>query len=398
MPLHKSAQFDNILIAGGGIGGLATALALAKRGIASDVLERRAAYGEDGAGIQVGPNGTRILETLGAAEFLKPRATTPDALTIRSATTAHLLATFPLGRWLADRHGAPYWTAHRRDLHNALLVAAEREPMIRIRKGVEIGAVHDRGSHVVAGTASGESIDGSALIAADGVWSRLRDRTFEGDTPDYTGKSAARAVIAAEDVPDALQRNDVQLWLGRKVHVVHYPVSAGREVALVVVFDDEHVTSDWSAPCDRAWVDTRAVSFAPPLRELLAKPAEWRRWSLMNLKHAPRLAHGRVALLGDAAHPILPFLAQGGVMALEDAAVLAGALAKQPAHPEAAFRDYAEARTDRVARVAATSRKNGRIYHLGGPAAFARNMALRFLPAETFMRGYDWLYGWSLSE
>ncbi|MDQ8698088.1 FAD-dependent monooxygenase [Hyphomicrobium sp. LHD-15] len=388
----------NVLIAGGGIGGLATALALAKRGFASEVLERRPAFGEDGAGIQIGPNGTRILEALGAAEFLRPHATTPDGLRIRDASSARVLATFPLGSWLAERHGAPYWAAHRRDLHSALLAAAEREPLIRIRTGVEVGAVHEQGRHVVAGTATGESLEGDALVAADGVWSRLRGRAFDGDTPDYTGKSAVRAVIAAYDVPPALQANKVQLWLGRKVHVVHYPVSAGREVALVAIFDDEHVTSDWSAPCDPAWVDARTAAFAPLLRELLAKPAQWRHWSLMGLKHAPRLAHGRIALLGDAAHPILPFLAQGGVMALEDAVVLARAFSNEPAHPERALQAYAEARAARVGRVGAASRKNGRIYHLAGPPAFARNLALRFVPAETFMRGYDWLYGWTLPE
>lgn len=397
-PPRESIQLGNVLIAGGGIGGLATALALAKRGIASDVLERRPAFGEDGAGIQIGPNGTRILEALGAASFLKPHVTTPDALRIRGASSARGLATFPLGGWLATRHGAPYWAAHRRDLHGALLAAAEREPLIRIRNGVDVGAVHDQGSHIVAGTAAGETIHGDALIAADGVWSHLRGRTFGGDTPDYVGKSAVRAVIAAEDVPEALQRNEVQLWLGPNVHVVHYPVSAAREVALVAIFDDTHVTSDWSAPCDRAWVAARSASFAPLLRELLAKPAQWRRWSLMGLKHAPRVANGRVALLGDAAHPILPFLAQGGVMALEDAVVVAVALAKRPAHPERAFQDYAEARAARVHRVAAASRKNGRIYHLSGPVAFARNLALRFVPAEAFMRGYDWLYGWKQQD
>jgi salicylate hydroxylase len=395
-PPHISAEAGDVLIAGGGIGGLATALALARRGIASKVLERRPAFGEDGAGIQIGPNGARILEALGAAEFLKPHATTPDKLRIRDAASARTLATFPLGGWLAARHGAPYWAAHRRDLHRALQEAAGREPLIRIRTGVEVGAVHDEGSHVVAGTADGESIEGAALVAADGVWSRLRARAFEAEPPAYTGRSAVRAVIAAGDVPRALEGNEVQLWLGPKVHVVHYPVSAGRELALVAIFEDEHVTSDWSAPCEPAWVETRVAAFAPLLRELLARPTAWRRWSLMGLKEMPRVAHGRVALLGDAAHPTLPFLAQGGVMALEDAVVLAEALARAPDHPERAFDAYAEARAPRTARVAAASRKNGRIYHLGGPMALARNLALRALPGDAFMRGYDWLYGWKL--
>jgi len=384
----------SVVIAGAGIGGLATALALARHGIESKVLERRAVFGEDGAGIQMGPNGARILEMLGAAQHLRSRAALPEALRICDASEGRSFATLPLGRWIASRHGAPYWTAHRRDLHGALLKAAECEPLISIRYATDVTLVEEQGRAVTAYSALGEEIRGDAFVASDGLWSLLRRSAFAGATPRYTGKCAVRAVIPAADLPDSLSRTDVHLWLGTAVHVVHYPVSAGRSVAVVAVFRDHRVAHDWGTACDRAWIDERAAGLARPLREILAEPAEWRRWSLTVLPRAPRIADGRRALLGDAAHPMLPFLAQGGVMALEDAVVLADCLAADVADPAAAFAAYAARRASRVRRVVRTSAMNGRIYHLGGRMAAARNMVLERLSPETLMSRYDWLYGW----
>lgn len=394
-PPTRSAGLEKVLIAGGGIGGLATALALARRGIASSVLERRLIFGEDGAGIQIGPNGTRILDAIGVTDFIKARVAVPDALRILDATTANPLARFPLGRWMAERHGAPYWTAHRRDLHNALLSTAEREPLIQIRMGFDVTAVTDEpGSKVTAVSANADEARGDALVVADGAWSVLRSRIFSGPTPAYTGKCAVRAVLPIEEVPEELHRTEVYLWLGPDVHVVHYPVSAGHAVALVAIFDDRAVVSDWSTSCDGAWVSGRTADFARLLRDLLARPENWRRWSLMKLSRRPRTVVGRLALLGDAAHPVLPFLAQGGVMALEDAVVVADALAADPGDPARALQAYASERAFRVRRVAHASWMNGKIYHLNGPMAAARNVAFARVPPDRFMKRYDWLYGW----
>lgn len=395
IPPASTAHLEKVLIVGGGIGGLATALALAKRGIASSVLERRLIFGEDGAGIQIGPNGTCILEEIGAAPFLKARVTVPDALRILDAETARPLGAFPLGRWIAQRHGAPYWVAHRRDLHNALLSTAEREPLVQIRMGFDVSSVHDDADTVTAISAQGDPARGDALVVADGAWSALRAGHFKGAAPAYTGKCAVRTVLPIDDVPEELHRTEVHLWLGRDVHVVHYPVSAGHAVALVAIFDDPQVAHDWSTSCDGPWVSGRTTGFAPVLRELLDRPETWRRWSLMNLRRPPRVAIGRTALLGDAAHPVLPFLAQGGVMALEDAVVVADALAADQSDPARALKAYARAREKRVRRVAKASRMNGTIFHLGGPMATLRNMALARIPPERFMRRYDWLYGWT---
>lgn len=398
MPSISPSETHNqgkVIIAGGGIGGLATALALAKRSIPSIVLERRHSFGEDGAGIQLGPNGTRILEALGAASFLKARVTAPDALRILDAKSARQIGHFPLGRWMAARHGAPYWVAHRRDLHSALLSTVEREALIETRLGTEVSAVEDMPDGIKAVATSGQEAQGDALIVADGAWSALRVRAFASDAPAYTGKCAVRAVIPIDDVPEALHRTEVHLWLGRDVHVVHYPVSSGHAVAVVAIFEDKSVLADWSTSCDPAWIAGRTAGFAPLLSELLASPVQWRRWSLMKLRRHPPRAKGRTALLGDAAHPILPFFAQGGVMALEDAVVIAEKLAADRADPQKALQAYERARTARVHRVASASRKNGVIYHLSGPMAFARNLAMANMPGERFMSRYDWLYGWT---
>jgi len=384
-----------VLIAGGGIGGLATALALARRGIASLVLERRLIFGEDGAGIQIGPNGTHILEHLGAAPHLLARAVAPPALRILAAGTARELATFPLGRWIALRHGAPYWTAHRRDLHVALQTAAEKEPLITLRMGFAANVIREDADGVLAEAPGVEGrVRGDALIAADGAWSSLRLRAFGGGLANFTGKVAARAVLPIGEVPEALHRTEVHLWLGPDVHVVHYPVSAGHAMALVVIFDDVPIAEDWTTPRDRVWMRARTGAFAPLLKELLARPEQWRTWPLATLAARPKFAVGRMALLGDAAHPILPFFAQGGVMALEDAVVIAEALARERTDPARAFKTYEQQRRGRVRRVARASEKNGRIYHLGGALATARDFALTKVSGERFMRRFDWLYGW----
>ena len=390
-----AAPLDQVVIAGGGIGGLATALALARENIPSEVLERRPVFGEDGAGIQIGPNGTRILAELGVRPMLEECATTPDALRIRDAMTGRDLARFPLGPWIAERHGAPYWTLHRRDLHRALLEAVKHDPRIRIRTDMNVAALSDEPEGVTAVMADGGVTKGSALIAADGAWSALRNDGFGGGAPRYTGKCAVRTVLPASSVPEGLRGPDVNLWLGPDVHVVHYPVSAGEAVALVAIFDDGRIAGDWNSPCDRGWVGARRQRFAPLLKDLVARPDTWRRWSLLALETPPKLAVGRRALLGDAAHPVLPFLAQGGVMALEDAVVVARALAADPRDPARAFAAYARDRAPRVRRVAEASRKNGRIYHMEGVMAATRNLALRHIPPEHFMGRYDWLYGWT---
>ncbi|HVX35477.1 MAG TPA: FAD-dependent monooxygenase [Hyphomicrobium sp.] len=390
-----NAKPFRVAIAGGGIGGLATALALSKQGIASDVYERRATFPEEGAGIQIGPNGTRILEHLGVAKLLREHAATPDALSVRDGKTGRELTRLPLGAWIAERHGSPYWTAHRKDLHGALRRCAQADSLIQLRTGVEISsfAIDDG---IRATSTQGETTDASTLVCADGLWSGLRNEIARGVPPQPVGKAAFRSVTQADDLPPELTPNAVHIWLAPGAHVVHYPVNAGRDIALVVIADDPLRDSGWDTCASAETVHEKVRDFAHPLQTLIAKARNWRCWSLYTMPPLERWSKGRAVLLGDAAHPVLPFLAQGAVLALEDAVTLAAALSERRDGVAASLQKYEQARRQRARRVADASQRNGRIYHMAGAAALARNTVMRLTPPTRVMAGFDWLYGWRL--
>ena len=389
---------EPVLIAGGGIGGLAAALALAERGIATRVFEQRSNPREEGAGIQLGPNGTRILRRLGVARLLEPAVARPEALRIMQAKSGREITRLPLGRWIEARHGAPYWTAHRHDLHAALRDRAEKSALIDIQHGKAIVSAEQNEASVTAQLDDGSRWEAPALVGADGIWSKLRSTIMGAEPPIFTGKIALRAIIPASEA-GSIDLACVHIWLAPGAHIVHYPVRGGAELALVVILDGEDETEDWGAavsPEDLARKTAR-LSFSAPLQALLATPSTWRLWSLHGLRTPVPFAKGRIALLGDSAHPVLPFLAQGAVLALEDAETLAHCFA-QSLTPDWAFAAYAKKRAPRAARVMRASALNGRIYHLEGPAAFARNVTLRHLPAPRIIAGLDWLYGFKANE
>jgi salicylate hydroxylase len=390
----RKGRVEPVLIAGAGIGGLAAALALARRGIASHVLEQRASFHEEGAGIQIGPNGTRILKHLKVADALRPRVGVPEAIRVRDGTSGAELARLPLGRWIAARHGAPYWVAHRKDLHAALLQAARAEPLVALSMGFDVAEVATEGSHVAVASTAGQAWTGKALIAADGLWSTIRPLLFSSVAPRFAGKSAARSVLPLDALPPEFFKPETGVWLFPNAHVVHYPVSAGAELAVAVIVEDEHDDTEWSAPVHPAWVRQRLPACAEPLADLISEARSWKRWALHTLPGLRTWSRGTIALLGDAAHPVLPFLAQGGVLALEDAVVLAEAMHKLPNDVPGALKLYEHRRRGRAARVAAASLRNGTTYHLAGAFAGARNLALRSLGPERVMARYDWLYGW----
>jgi len=387
-----------VLVAGAGIGGLASALALARRGIASHVLERRAAFEEEGAGIQIGPNGTRILRVLGVDEALRPQVGVPDSLRVRDGQTGAELALLPLGRWIAARHGAPYWVVHRKDLHTALLEAARAEPLIALTMDFAADEIAYDDNHVAVADPRGTAMAGRALIAADGIGSTVRARLFDGARPQFYGKSASRAVVPLDALPAEFHRPEVTIWLFPQAHVVHYPISGARELAVIAVLDNSHDSADWNTPVEASHVAQAMPACAEALSTLVSAAQNWKRWSLRTLPVPQRLARGPVALLGDAAHPMLPFLAQGGVMALEDAVVIADMLAVRPDDATTALSYYERRRRARAARVVSASQRNGRIYHLSGAGALARNLTLRVAPAQRLMAGFDWLYGWHADQ
>ncbi len=385
---------EPVLIAGGGIAGLATALALAGRGISSRILEQRERFSEAGAGIQIGPNGARALMALGVSPLLAAHVSVPEEIVVHQGASGSILTRMPLGNWIAARHGAPYWVVHRRDLQAALLERARSVPGLAIETGFAIAEISDNGDHVTVRDSSGSTVRGPALVGADGIRSRVRMALAPDTQLRFSGKAASRALLPPEAAAVLGDSASVGVWLVPGAHVVHYPVTAGAQVAAVAIVPDDRMTDDWAAPNDWSTLAPHLAGFAPELRKALATAPEWRRWALLEAPPLAHLAKGRIALAGDAAHPVLPFLAQGGVMALEDALVLADALAARPDDPSGAFKAYEAARYARVNAIVATSRQNGRIFHLSGPAALARNLAMAAVPATRLMARYDWVYGW----
>jgi len=382
-----------ILIAGCGIGGLAAALALARIGRQVLILEQHPDLRESGAGIQLGPNGVKVLRRLGLADRLAAMAGVPDAIAVHSARTGQLLSRLPLGAWIAARHGAPYWTLHRQDLYRTLLDAARAQAGIGIETDLAVTSIRLAAHGVEIGSADGRRRSGVALIGADGLFSRVRSTVFGHPAPRFAGKTAARAVLARGEVPALLGGNATGVWLAPHAHLVHYPVRGGAELALIAIISEPWQSQEWSAPVDRERLLAGLGGFAPAVRESLAGIGEWRKWALFRSEVAETPSRGRVVLLGDAAHPVLPFLAQGAAMALEDAVALAEAVETHRADLPAAFRAYGDARSARVRCVAAASVQNGRIYHLSGPAAWARDRVLQSVSPQRLMARYDWLYG-----
>lgn len=389
---------EPILVAGGGIGGLAAALALARRGIPSRILERQPEFSAAGAGIQLGPNGMRLLDLLGVAPRLEPKTGKPDGIDLYDAPSGQRLSRLPLGAWMEKRHGAPYRTAHRADLQSALLEASADEPLVEIVKGVAVERLIETADGVAAEAEDGRRFTGPLAIAADGLWSRIRRSTFAAPALPKPIRTASRTLISASAVASQFSGPNVGLWMAPDAHVVHYPVRGGKEIAVVVVLKDEwQGSADWATPAIRGEIDVAMAKLAPALRRFLAHASEWRKWSLFDVPALPAWAKGRIALVGDAAHPPLPFLAQGGVMAIEDAWVLARCIADVHATDEAmnvALSRYEAARRPRAQAVLAASRANGAFYHMRGLPARARNMTLRLTPASRLMSRYDWLYGW----
>jgi salicylate hydroxylase len=387
-----------VVIAGAGIGGLTAAIALAKRGFPVSVIEQAERLEPIGAGIQLSPNASRVLVGLGLGERLAPYVVAPQALNVMNARTGGVLARAALGDAATRDYGAPYWVIHRGDLHTVLRETIEATPLISLQLGTRIEdfAVHDSGI-TIAGRKDRQPIEthGAVLVGADGLWSVLRARLANRTQPRFARHSAWRALVPADAVAPALRAPTVNLWLGRHAHLVHYPVRGGSLVNVVAILRDRWREIGWSVPGDRDEVLARfpAGMWYEAPRELLAAASGWQKWALYDCQPLKQWGSGPVTLLGDAAHPMLPYLAQGAAMAIEDAAVLAHCLTQTDDTP-AALRSYEDKRRKRTARAQRAARRNGTIYHMGGAEAFLRGLAMAAMRGTGLLRPYNWLYRW----
>jgi salicylate hydroxylase len=390
-----SQEHKQVVIAGGGIGGLAAAVACAKRGVPVQLLERAAQLSEVGAGIQIGPNVTRILQAWGLGAVLAQVAAFPEQLQARDAQTGQVLGTLTLGARAQATYGAPYATIHRADLQG-LLHRAAQSAGVDLLLGQTVQGWQDSEAGLQVNTAQGLSLQASALIGADGVWSAVRQQLLGGAPARFTGHLAYRALVAQADLPAHLRSHQVTVWMGPRLHVVHYPVRSGQWLNLVAIvhgFKPEQA-DDWDQAGHTQTLMQAMGAVGRDLHERLASVPAWRQWALHDrapLSGPLQMAQGRVALLGDAAHPMRPYLAQGAGMAIEDAQVLAQSLSTGSASVVQQLQAYAEQRWVRNARVQARAIRNGQIFHATGPVALGRNLSMRLM-GERVM-DVPWLYG-----
>ena len=381
-----------VLIAGGGIGGLAAALALGRKGVPVHVLEQATTFGEIGAGIQLGPNVFRMFDALGVTAAINHMAVFPDALVMRDGVSGDEVTRIPVGAAFRERFGNPYAVIHRGDLHQVLLDACRQLPIITLSVKQKVTGFSEGGDGVVAQLADGGPVSGCALIGADGLWSSIRAQLVGDGKPRVSGHIAYRAVLPIAEVPEHLRWNSVVLWAGPKTHLVQYPLRRGELFNLVAVFHSSRYEEGWNAYGDPDELRERFSAARPEVKLLLSKINAWKMWVLCDREPIKEWSQGRVTLLGDAAHPMLQYLAQGANMAIEDAVTLADLVERLQGDFATAFEQYQQARYLRTARVQLTARFYGDIYHAAGATRDLRNSLLHGRNPQNAYEGMAWLY------
>lgn len=385
-----------ILIAGAGIGGLTAALALAGKGFKVVVAERAPRLEEAGAGLQLSPNASSVLITLGLKSSLEACAIAPDAVSVMSGPRGDELVRLPLDQSDA---AAPYWVIHRADLQTALATQARQHPLIELRLGCELETFATNADSVVVNLRQGPTPQRevvTALIGADGLWSAVRRQLDSATQPHFTGLIAWRGTTENRVPLDQEGSSRVQLWMGSNAHLVTYPLAHGQQTNVVAISSGQWRDQGWSVPATSAEASAAftASRWSKPARAIMASVNQWRKWALFTLPASTTWVDGRIALLGDAAHAMLPFAAQGAGMAIEDAAVLAGCLSRGAEDITTALQRYAGLRRERAMLVQNLARQNGRIYHLAGPIATTRDLTMKLLGGHRLMARQNWIYDW----
>jgi 3-hydroxybenzoate 6-monooxygenase len=382
----------NLLVAGGGIGGLAAAYVLARAGHQVTVLEQAHAFGEIGAGIQLGPNIFKMFEYLGLTDAVNRVAFFPKGLGMNDVRTGERVIRVPLGDTALAAYGYPYGVIYRVDMHAVFLDACTALPNVTLRTSAKVESFGQDAAGVRVQLAGGEVLEGDALIGADGLWSRVREAVVGDGKPRVSGHIAYRAVLKREEVPAHLWSDDVLLWGGEKTHLVHYPLRRGELFNLVAVFHSNKYDEGWNTFGDTAELNERFAQAVPQVKELLDKIQTWKMWVLCDREPVKNWTDRRVTLLGDAAHPMLQYLAQGAGQAIEDAVVLGEALRYTHGNVEEAFQKYQQARYLRTGRVQLTARFYGDIYHAAGVQRELRNQLFQSGQEAAGFAGLKWMY------
>jgi salicylate hydroxylase len=388
---------QSVIVVGGGIGGLAAAQALTQQGIAVLLLEQADHIGEIGAGIQLGPNAYAALDALGAGEAARSRSVFTDHLIMMDAIDAHEVARIDVGEAFRKRFGNPYGVIHRVDIHLSILEVVQNNPLIQFKTSVCIKNLEQDADGVTLTDSHGNTYRADAVIGCDGVRSVVRD-ALHGEPPRVTGHVVYRAVVEEKDMPEDLRVNAPMLWAGPRCHLVHYPLRGGKQYNLVVTFHSKEQEEWGVTEGSKEEVLSYFEGIHPRPRQMLDRPTSWRRWATADRDPVENWGEGRVTILGDAAHPMTQYLAQGACSALEDAVVLGQAVKQCNFDLQAAFRLYETIRIPRTARILWSAREMGRLYHAKGVERQVRNQLWEGRTQEQFYDAIQWLYGWSLDN
>jgi salicylate hydroxylase len=384
-----------VLVAGGGIGGLAAALALTRRGLKVKVLEQAAELGEIGAGIQLGPNAFAAFDALGVGPQARGRAVYTEYMVMHDALDEFQVGRIPTGDAFRARFGNPYAVIHRADVHKSLLEGAQASDRIEVQTSCCVQRVEQDDDSVTVVDTQGKRHRGVALIGADGVKSAVR-RQYVGDEARVSGHVVYRAVVDKKDFPVDLQWNAASIWVGPNCHLVHYPLRGGEQYNVVVTFHSRD-KEEWSVrEGSREEVQSYFEGICARARQLIDLPKDWKRWATADREPIGQWTYGRATLLGDAAHATLQYLAQGACMALEDAVTLGESLRVHDNDFGKAFALYQRSRIARTARIVLSAREMGRIFHAKGVERLVRNELWKGRTPERFYDAMEWLYGWKV--